>query len=219
MKSEVIEQFKSIDNDIKAKLRNSGIRFGYKTIYDATLLKPEASKVRVSLFNAFHNATETKVIQPAPGLVTVEYDKHISKQQYLVAGFFVAGSRAIRIDMLERLYFLFKEYSKDEWMVIQPTMLSITGLGVEDFAALVKSLRYELKYEKVEKGNEAITLEKESEHYKIMFKKQSVNKKVKQMKNYGSFKKGRKNREKNKIKDHTPISDSPFSSLKALLEN
>ena len=28
MKSEVIEQFKSIDNDIKAKLRNSGIRFG-----------------------------------------------------------------------------------------------------------------------------------------------------------------------------------------------
>ena len=219
MKSEVIEQFKSIDNDIKAKLRNSGIRFGYKTIYDATLLKPEASKVRVSLFNAFHNATETKVIQPAPGLVTVEYDKDISKRQYLVAGFFVAGSRAIRIDMLERLYFLFKKYSKDEWIVIQPTMLSITGLGVEDFAALVKSLRYELKYEKVEKGNEAITIEKESEHFKIMFKKQSVNKKVKQMKNYDSFKKGRRNREKNKIKDHTPISDSPFSSLKALLEN
>ena len=116
MKSEVLEQYKDIDNGIKAKLKKSGIRFGYKTIYDATLLKPEASKVRICLFNAFHNATEKKVLKPPPGLVTIEYDNHISKQQYLVAGFFVAGSRAIRIDMLERLYFLIKEYSMDEWM-------------------------------------------------------------------------------------------------------
>ena len=109
------------------------------------------------LFNAFHNTAETKSLQPPPGLVTVEYDKHISKQQYLVAGFFVAGSRAIRIDMLERLYFLIKEHSKDEWVVVQPTMLSITGLGVEDFVALIKGLRFEIKYEKVEKGDEVIS--------------------------------------------------------------
>ena len=79
----------------------------------------------------------------------------------MVGGFFVAGSRAIRIDMLERLYFLLKEYSKEEWIVVQPTMLSITGLGLEDFAALIKSLIFEIKYEKVEKGDEVITLERE----------------------------------------------------------
>ena len=219
MKSEVLEQFNGIDNSIKAKLKKSGIRFGYKTIFDATLLKPEVSKVRISLFNAFHNDTEAKVLQPPPGLVTIEYDENISKQQYLVAGFFVAGSRAIRIDMLERLYFLIKEHSKDDWIVIQPTMLSITGLGVEDFTALIKSLRFEIKFEKVEKGDEEITFEKESEHYKVMFKKHSGNKKVNKMKSHGTIKKGRKKRENNKTKNKIPIADSPFSSLKVLLKN
>ena len=219
MKSEVLEQYKDIDNGIKAKLKKSGIRFGYKTIYDATLLKPEASKVRICLFNAFHNATEKKVLKPPPGLVTIEYDNHISKQQYLVAGFFVAGRRAIRIDMLERLYFLIKEHSMDEWMAIQPTMLSITGLGVEDFTALIKSLRFEIKYEKFTKGDEVITIEKEDGLYKVMFKKQSRNKSVKKLKSGGTFKKGSRPRENNKTKNKTVISDSPFSSLKVLLKN
>ena len=219
MKSEVLEQYKDIDNRIKAKLKKSGIRFGYKTIYDATLLKPEASKVRICLFNAFHNATEKKVLKPPPGLVTIEYDNHISKQQYLVAGFFVAGRRAIRIDMLERLYFLIKEHSMDEWMAIQPTMLSITGLGVEDFTALIKSLRFEIKYEKFTKGDEVITIEKEDGLYKVMFKKQSRNKSVKKLKSGGTFKKGSRHRENNKTKNKTVISDSPFSSLNVLLKN
>ena len=219
MKSEVLEQYKDIDNRIKAKLKNSGIRFGYKTIYDATLLKPEASKVRICLFNAFHNATEKKVLKPLPGLVTIEYDNHISKQQYLVAGFFVAGSRAIRIDMLERLYFLIKEHSMDEWIAIQSTMLSITGLGVEDFTALIKSLRFEIKYEKVKKGDEVITYEKEDGLYKVMFKKQLRDKSVKKLKSRSTFKKGRRNRENDKTKNQTAISDSPFFSLNVLLKN
>ena len=219
MKSEVLEQYKDIDNRIKAKLKRSGIRFGYKTIYDATLLKPDASKMRISLFNAFHTASETKVLHPPAGLVTIEYDKHISKHQYLVAGFFVAGARAIRIDMLERLYFLIKEYLKDEWIAIQPTMLSITGLGLEDFAALIKSLRFEIKYEKVEKGDEVITLEKEGCHYKVLFKKQSVGKSEKKMESSGNFKKTRQHRNSNRGKKREQKIDSPFSSLKVLLEN
>ena len=131
----------------------------------------------------------------------------------------MAGSRAIRIDMLERLYFLIKEHSMDEWMAIQPTMLSITGLGVEDFTALIKSLRFEIKYEKVTKGDEVITIEKEDGLYKVMFKKQSRNKSVKKLKSRGTFKKGRRNRENNKTKNQTAITDSPFSSLNVLLKN
>ena len=189
MKSEVMEQFKSIDHENRAKLRNIGIRFGYKTIYDPMLLKPEASKLRISLFNIFYASTKIKVFNPPPGLVTLDYDKHISKKQYLVAGFFVAGNRAIRIDMLERLFFMIKENLKDEWIVVQPAMLSITGLGLENFAELIKSLRFELKHEKVDKGSdEAITFEKDDERYKVLFKKQLINKKVKKTQASGSFK-------------------------------
>ena len=215
MKSEVMEQFKSIDHENRAKLRNIGIRFGYKTIYDPMLLKPEASKLRISLFNIFYASTKIKVFSPPPGLVTLDYDKHISKRQYLVAGFFVAGSRAIRVDMLERLYFLIKENLKDEWTVVQPSMLSITGLGLENFAELIKSLRFELKHEKVDNSDEAITFEKDGERYKVLFRRQLPNKKVKKTQASGSFKMTRQNIKKNKTKKI----DSPFSSLSVLFEN
>ena len=215
LKSEVMEQFKSIDHENRAKLRNIGIRFGYKTIYDPMLLKPEASKLRISLFNIFYASTKIKVFNPPPGLVTLGYDKHISKRQYLVAGFFVAGSRAIRVDMLERLYFLIKENLKDEWTVVQPSMLSITGLGLENFAELIKSLRFELKHEKVDNSDEAITFEKDGERYKVLFRRQLPNKKVKKTQASGSFKMTRQNIKKNKTKKI----DSPFSSLSVLFEN
>ena len=215
MKSEVMEQFKSIDHENRAKLRNIGIRFGYKTIYDPMLLKPEASKLRISLFNIFYASTKIKVFNPPPGLVTLDYDKHISKREYLVAGFFVAGSRAIRVDMLERLYFLIKENLKDEWTVVQPSMLSITGLGLENFAELIKSLRFELKHEKVDNSDEAITFEKDGERYKVLFRRQLPNKKVKKTQASGSLKMTRQNIKKNKAKKI----DSPFSSLSVLFEN
>ena len=215
MKSEVMEQFKSIDQENRAKLRNIGIRFGYKTIYDPMLLKPEASKLRISLFNIFYASSKIKVFNPPPGLVTLDYDKHISKRQYLVAGFFVAGSRAIRVDMLERLYFLIRENLKDEWTVVQPSMLSITGLGLENFAELIKSLRFELKHEKVDNSDEAITFEKDGERYKVLFRRQLPNKKVKKIQASGSFKMTRQNIKKNKTKKI----DSPFSSLSVLFEN
>ena len=219
MKSEVMEQFKSIDHENRAKLRNIGIRFGYKTIYDPMLLKPEASKLRISLFNIFYASTKIKVFNPPPGLVTLDYDKHISKRQYLVAGFFVAGSRAIRVDMLERLYFLIKENLKDEWTVVQPSMLSITGLGLENFAELIKSLRFELKHEKVDNSDEAITFEKDGERYKVLFRRQLPNKKVKKTQASGSFKMTRQNIKKNKTKNKNQKIDSPFSSLSVLLKN
>ncbi len=219
MKSEVMEQFNSIDNESKAKLRNFGIRFGYKTIYDTTLLKPEASSLRIALFNVFCAIPEPSLFHPPAGLVTVEYEKHISKKQYLVAGFFVAGNRAIRIDMLERLFFMIKEYSKDEWIIIQPAMLSITGLGLEKFTELIRSLRFEIKHEKIEKGNEIITFEKNDEHYMVMFKKQLVNKREKLMSDAKTFKKTKQNRKKNRAKKQLPTKDSPFSLLKVLIKN
>ena len=134
----------------------------------------------------------------------------------MVAGFFVAGSKAIRIDMLERLYFLIKEYSEDGWTVVQSSMLSITGLSLENFSELIKNLRFELKHEKVDKNDEAITFEKDGEHYKVLFKKQLFNKKIQAS---GSSKRRKQKIKKNKTKNKNKKIDSPFSSLSVLLEN
>ena len=131
----------------------------------------------------------------------------------------MAGNRAIRIDMLERLFFMIKEYSKDEWIVIQPAMLSITGLGLEKFTELIRSLRFDIKHEKIEKGNEVITFEKDDEHYKVLFKKQNINKKVKIKAASETFKKTKQNRKNRRTKKQMSTNDSPFSLLKVLIKN
>jgi ATP-dependent RNA helicase SUPV3L1/SUV3 len=220
IKTEVIEQYKNIDNQNRAKLRGLGIRFGYKIIYDPTLLKPEANRLRICLFNVYYASPDEMVLDPPPGLVTVEYDKNISKEQYLAAGFFVAGCRAIRVDMLERLYFMFKDYPSEDWITIQPSMLSITGLGLERFSELIKSLRFEIKYEKVEKSSEIITFEKDGDFFKVMFRKRRINKKEKKSETFREEKKAKHFRKKSKpIKNKISKIDSPFSSLQVLLEN
>jgi hypothetical protein len=98
-------------------------------------------------------------------------------------------------------------------------MLSITGLGLENFAELIENLNFEIKYEKVEKGDEVITLEKDNDYYKVLFKKQLLNKKAKQIENSESMKKTRYQYRKKKTNNRIAKNDSPFSSLRALLKN
>ena len=98
-------------------------------------------------------------------------------------------------------------------------MLSITGLGLEKFTELIRSLRFDIKHEKIEKGNEVITFEKDDEHYKVLFKKQDINKRVKIIATSEEFKKTKQNRKKNRAKKQTPTNDSPFSLLKVLIKN
>ena len=53
--------------------------------------------------------------------------------------------------------------------------------GLEKFTELIRSLRFDIKHEKIEKGNEVITFEKNDEYYKVLFKKQLINKREKLM--------------------------------------
>ena len=121
--------------------------------------------------------------------------------------------------MLERLYFLIRGFSQNEWIVIQTEMLSITGLSLENFTDLIRNLRFDIKYEKVEKGDEVITFEKGDEYYKVMFKKQLINKRANRIEFNDKLKERRHYKKKNRTKSKMPKSDSPFSSLKVLLEN
>ena len=86
-------------------------------------------------------------------------------------------------------------------------------------AELIKSLRFEVKHEKVDKSDEVITFEKDGEHYKVSFKKQLLNKKVKKINASDPSKKTRQDINKNKTKNQNKKIDSPFSSLSVLLEN
>lgn len=137
----VAEEAKALDQEARSALRKHGVRFGQFTIFIPALLKPKPTGLRLVLHSLWHGA-EVMPESPPPGLVTIPYLPAVPKGEYTLAGFHPAGSRAIRIDMLERLADLLRARDSRAGFEAAPDMLSITGMTLDQFADLMAGLGY-----------------------------------------------------------------------------
>ena len=144
----VAEDVKALDQDTRAMLRKHGVRFGQFTIFMPLLLKPAPTRMRLVLWALFSGLDEFPEAPP-PGLVTVPETPAAPAGYYANAGYRLAGERAIRIDMLERLADLLRAQDSRGGFEANPDMLSITGMTLEQFANLMRGLGY--KSEKCER--------------------------------------------------------------------
>ena len=87
--------------------------------------------------------------------MTIPCNKDVPAATYLMSGYKPAGSRAIRIDMLERLADLLRGEDSRGGFEANPDMLSITGMTLEQFADLMEGLGY--KAERGERDKPART--------------------------------------------------------------
>ena len=83
-------------------------------------------------------------------LVTVPSVSDAADGYHAMAGYREAGERAIRIDMLERLADMLRTEDSRGGFEAKADMLSITGMTLEQFAALMEGLGY-----RAEKGERA----------------------------------------------------------------
>ena len=137
----VADDVKALDQDARASLRKHGIRFGQFTIFMPLLLKPAPTRLRLLLWSL---AQKIDVFPeaPPPGLVTVPTDEQAPKGSDTMSGYRIAGARAIRIDMLERLADLLRVEDSRNGFEAKADMLSITGMTLEQFANLMQGLGY-----------------------------------------------------------------------------
>ncbi|MFQ5437527.1 MAG: helicase-related protein [Paracoccaceae bacterium] len=141
-RAEVASDVKALDQDARAQLRKHGVRFGQYTIFQHAMLKPAPTRLRLLLW-AIDGGLETFPEAPPPGLVTIpKVVEGAPKGYYAKAGYRLAGSRAIRIDMLERLADLARAMDSRTGFAATPDMLSITGMTLEQFADLMQGLGY-----------------------------------------------------------------------------
>ncbi|MGB3277732.1 MAG: helicase, partial [Pseudorhodobacter sp.] len=137
----VADEVKALDQEARGQLRKHGIRFGQYTIFQQLLLKPAPTRLRLVLWSLGANLQEFPE-SPPPGLVTIPNIADVPKQHYTLAGYRPAGSRAIRIDMLERLADLLRGQDSRGGFEATPDMLSITGMTLDQFADLMAGLGY-----------------------------------------------------------------------------
>ena len=147
-REQVAAEVKELDQDARGALRKHGVRFGQFTIFLPALLKPAPTRLRLVLWSLWNGLQEFPE-SPPPGLVTIPNVAEVPKQHYTLAGYHPAGTRAIRIDMLERLADILRQKDSRAGFEATPDMLSITGMTLDQFADLMGGLGY--KGEKAER--------------------------------------------------------------------
>ncbi|HET7409598.1 MAG TPA: hypothetical protein VFJ13_05315, partial [Paracoccaceae bacterium] len=143
---EIADDVKALEQADRAALRKHGVRFGQHFVFMPALLKPAPTRMRLLLWSLAQGLEEFPEAPP-PGHVTVPVGQGAPDGYYFMAGYRPAGTRAVRIDMLERLADLIRPMDARAGFEATQDMLSITGLGHEQFAELMTGLGYQ-----VEKG-------------------------------------------------------------------
>jgi ATP-dependent RNA helicase SUPV3L1/SUV3 len=163
-RQKVAEEVKGLDQPARATLRKYGVRFGAYHIYLPLLLKPAPRALATQLWALKHEGPDAKGIGEllhlaASGRTSIPVDKETPKPLYRTAGYRVAGERAVRVDILERLADLirpalsWRETSPGpkpdgvfdgRGFVVTGAMTSLTGASGEDFASILRSLGYRM---------------------------------------------------------------------------
>jgi ATP-dependent RNA helicase SUPV3L1/SUV3 len=155
---------KDLDQPSRATLRKYGVRFGAYHIYLPGLLKPAARALALLLWSLKHDNTDLAALTTAQhlagsGRTSFPADKALDRDGYRTLGYRLAGERAVRVDILERLADLIRPalawregsslpkppgtYDGRSFMVTQ-AMTSLTGSAGEDFASILKALGYRM---------------------------------------------------------------------------
>ena len=156
-------EIKALDQAARAQLRKYGVRFGAFNVYIPALLKPAAADLLLLLWSLYSGPdhgldAEALPARPQQGLTSVEAAKNIPEPYWRAAGFHVAGSRAVRIDMLERLSDLIcarvafrpaegsaeppTGATGDGGFRVVPELMSVVGCSGEAFASILKALGF-----------------------------------------------------------------------------
>ncbi len=165
-RSAVAEEVKGLDQDVRAKMRKLGIKFGAYHIYLPISLKPAPRELALILFALKNGGVRQKGVSELPQIVlsgrtSFEIDPEISQKLYEVAGFKVAGKRAVRVDILERLADIIRPLialdpsraqgelpagaAEANGFRVTVEMTSLLGCAGEDFASILSSLGYRLR--------------------------------------------------------------------------
>ncbi|MBB3931607.1 ATP-dependent RNA helicase SUPV3L1/SUV3 [Kaistia hirudinis] len=165
-RSEIAGEMKALDQDSRAGLRKLGVRFGAHHIYVPALLKPAPSALNAMLYALKAGGLDMPGLAELPqlsssGRTTIQVDPTFAKPLYRVVGYRIAGNRAVRIDILERLadiirpLIAWKPTSDNpippdgaydgNGFTVTVAMTSLLGCSGEDFAGVLKSLGYRVE--------------------------------------------------------------------------
>ncbi len=164
-RQKVADDVKGLDQGSRAALRKYGLRFGAYHLYVPPLLKPAPRALATLLYAIKNDADDMRGLDEvqslaASGRTSIPANKDVPKNLYRIAGYRVAGERAVRVDILERLADLIRPALawRNNSPGVKPQgaldgtgftvtvgMTSLVGSSGEDFASILRSLGYRME--------------------------------------------------------------------------
>jgi len=132
----LIAGLKREDERLLARL---GVVIGGSFVFLKGLTKPASLKLLRALWRAGHETWGSLPIPPA-GRVSVPADSAIDPGYYLAIGYPVAGPRAIRVDMLDRLIVRLRRSTAQGAMAPDPTIAPVLGASKDEADAVLLAL-------------------------------------------------------------------------------
>lgn len=130
-----------LDREDRKVLTKLGVRLGVSHVYLTALAKPGAVGLRGLLW-AIRNGLDLPVPVPAAGRVSVMAEG-APAVFWEAIGYPVAGPRAIRMDMLDRLETeMLKGVRGEGEVMTEPALARLIGIAVEDLGEVLKGLGY-----------------------------------------------------------------------------
>ncbi|MBX3495607.1 MAG: disulfide oxidoreductase [Parvibaculum sp.] len=153
----VAEDIRTLDQAARGQLRKHGVRFGAHSIFMPALLKPAPARLLMMLWALARKDVDEPFAglpqPPAPGLTSIPADPSAPQGFYEALGFRLCGTRAVRLDMLERIADLIRPViaarTYNGGFVVTPDMMSLVGCSGEEFASLLQGLGYRSQRETI----------------------------------------------------------------------
>jgi len=166
---DVAQEIKGLDQDVRGRMRRLGVKFGAYHIYVPQSLKPAPRELALILFALRNGGVDQPGVTDIPDIVlsgrtSFEIDPAVDTRLYEIAGFKVAGKRAVRVDILERLADIIRPLiSADPSATDAPEgtaerngfrvtveMTSLLGCAGEDFSSILQSIGYRVDRRPIE---------------------------------------------------------------------
>jgi ATP-dependent RNA helicase SUPV3L1/SUV3 len=153
---------RGLDQNARGELRKLGVRFGAHHLFLPALMKPGPRSLAAQLHVLATGGDDSGLKDVShlaySGRTSIPVDPAIKPDLYRIAGYRVAGPRALRIDILERLADLIRPAiayrpgitvgeppagaADGDGFVITGAMTSLVGAAGQDFADVLKALGY-----------------------------------------------------------------------------
>lgn len=157
----------ALSQDCRREIRATGIKFGRSAIYLPLLLKPKAVRLNIILANfANGNDGSTAPLFPPTGVTSFATEEDRPQSQYMLCGFQKLGTRAIRLDIIDRVIDALYDTAKEAkgGFVLPNAVVSLLGVSNDAAEAVVTELGWESLTD--EEGNKKWRLKRQKPVYK-----------------------------------------------------